>query len=62
MSTSGQEALRLVIGVVEVGGSQSSIPTASSCKKIGFQMSVRMQFYSHADVVAGFFFFFNFFR
>ena len=54
MSKSGQEALRLVIGIVEVGGSQSSIPTASSCKKIGFQMSIRMQFYSHTDGVAVF--------
>jgi hypothetical protein len=39
MSKSRQESLGEVKGVVEVGGSQSSIPIASSYKKIGFQMS-----------------------
>lgn len=41
----------MVIGVVEVGGSQSSIPIASSYKKIGFQMSNKNAIYSHTYMV-----------
>lgn len=51
MSKSGQESLRLIIGAFEVGGSQSSIPIASSYKKTEFQMSNKN---------AGFFFFFSY--
>lgn len=39
MAKPEQGNLRWLIGAVEVGGSQSSIPIASSYKKIGFQMS-----------------------